>query len=73
MSSTYREGSEMNLATIDDLFDYYGDECYFLESTKKYTRYAIPFEESEWVCNECGNIIIDPSEGCDDCENGEEE
>ena len=56
-----------HLETLDDLFDYYGDECYFLESTKNYTRYAIPMEESEWVHNECGYIIRDPYEGCDYC------
>ena len=67
--------------TLDDLFDHYGDDSvYFLESTRKYTRYAVPSNSNEsesiWICNECTGIVTDEMTGCSDCypnKYGEEE
>ncbi|MCF7992127.1 MAG: hypothetical protein K9M02_16940 [Thiohalocapsa sp.] len=55
---------------IDDLTA----EPFFLESTKRMTRYLIDpadrgeaFADTEWFCNDCGALIEDTFEGCPDC------
>ena len=72
---------QRNPETLDELYEYYGqDQVYFIEGNKKFSRYFVPSDydpdgASEWVCNECGTIAEDPTEGCsnEDCINYEGE
>jgi hypothetical protein len=44
------------------------DDWNWLESKRRYDRYATGPEHSVWICGYCGEENVDPDEHDEDCE-----
>ena len=59
--------------TLTDLERVYGADLDWIESSKGFDRYATEPEESVWVCGDCGWIVSDIDDGCENCGFGQKE